>query len=48
MSAALSPVPASSITTWDDEADVVIVGSDICHAENPVAAARTMHGFLYR
>lgn len=29
-------------------ADVVIVGSDICHAENPVAAARTMHGFLYR
>ena len=29
-------------------ADVVIVGSGICHADDPVAAARTMHGLLYR
>ena len=30
------------------EADVVIVGSGICHADDPVAAARTLHGLLYR
>ena len=29
-------------------ADVVIVGSGICHADDPVAAARTLHGLLYR
>ena len=30
----------------DLEADVVIVGGGICHAEDPVAAARAMHGLL--
>lgn len=28
-------------------ADVVIVGSGICHADDPVAAARKMHSLLY-
>ncbi len=27
-------------------ADVVIVGSGICHADDPVAAARILHGLL--
>ena len=39
MSAALSPVPASSITTWDDEADVVIVGYGIAGAAAAVEAS---------
>ena len=29
-------------------ADVVIVGGGICHAEDPVAAARAMHGLLLK
>ena len=39
MSADLNPVPASSITTWDDEADVVIVGYGIAGAAAAVEAS---------
>ncbi|MDH6245105.1 FAD-dependent oxidoreductase [Mycobacterium sp. OTB74] len=39
MTADVTPVPASSITTWDDEADVVIVGYGISGAAAAVEAS---------
>lgn len=39
MSADLFPVPASSITAWDDEADVVVVGYGIAGAAAAVEAS---------
>ncbi|MGF2952648.1 FAD-dependent oxidoreductase, partial [Mycobacterium sp. THU-M116] len=36
----VTPVPAASITSWDDEADVVIVGYGIAGAAAAVEAAR--------
>ena len=40
MSSDVHPVPASSITTWDHEADVVIAGFGIAGAAAAVEAAR--------
>src|ERR1700760_3069538 len=37
----VSPVPAASIATWDDEADVVIAGYGIAGAAAAVEAARS-------
>src|SRR3954469_18018979 len=40
MTADITPVPASSITGWDHEADVVIAGYGIAGAAAAVEAAR--------
>jgi 3-oxo-5alpha-steroid 4-dehydrogenase len=37
----VTPIPASSVTTWDDEADVVIAGFGIAGAAAAVEAARS-------
>ncbi|MGB8404293.1 MAG: FAD-binding protein, partial [Mycobacterium sp.] len=39
MTADVTPVPASSIASWDDEADVVVVGYGIAGAAAAVEAS---------